>query len=288
MRVHKANELNIIVTKEGYIDYNAKLSFKDAANGIDLTILKATKLNLIKKKGVLTIGVSKNHLRQYRSYVYYPHLSVDIEIWQFIASSLGVKLDVKFYKDTELVTALKNKEVDLILSNEQFIKNSDLLIGMSYYDTSQVACIKVENTSVKMIKDLAGKKIGVARDSQAGIEAVKSIKGIPVFYDTYSAPICIDLKPFQPITAPIKIDKPINVEIDASLFDKFVTEYNGIFDDQLKLLNIKSGHDNFVFASLQDDTDFVEAIKNIIKNSYQDYVSKYKEIADNCFWMYME
>jgi len=289
LRIHKTEEVDVEVTKDAYIGYKETLSFEDASNGIELTLLNATKFNLIKEKGVLTIGVSKNHLRQYMIGTGdNPDTSVDIEIWKLIATRLGVKLDVKFYKDTELVGALKNKEVDLILSNEQFIKNSSLLIGTSYYDTSQVACIKVENTSIKTVKDLEDEKLGVAEDSQTGIEAVKSIKGVPVFYDTYSAAMLIDLRPFKPRTIPIRIDKPIKAEVDASLFDKFVAEYNGIFTDQYRLLDIKANHDNFVFASLSEDTDFVEKINNILKASYQYDINQYRDIADSCFWMYME
>jgi ABC-type amino acid transport substrate-binding protein len=296
LRIHKAKEVNVEVTKDVYISYKETISFEDAPNGIELMLLKATKLNLIKKKGVLTIGVSKNHLRQYgRDPVYYPDLSVDIEIWKLIAKRLGVKLDVKFYKDTELVDALKSNSVDLILANEQFIKNSGLLIGMPYYNTSQVACIKVENTSIKTVNDLKGKKIGVAKDSQAGIEAVKSIKGIPILYDTYIWAMTIDLQPFKPIRVPTQIDKPIKAETDASLFDKFVAEYNGIFTsiygtstDRYKLIDIESNHDNFVFAGLSSDKDIVEKINNILKVSYQYDRNQYSEISDNCFWMYME
>jgi len=288
LRIHKAKELNIEVTKEGYIGYKETLSFEDASHGIELILLKATKFNLIKEKGVLTIGVSKNHLRQYGRDLYYPDLSVDIEIWKLIARRLEVKLDVKFYEDTELVDALKSKSIDLILANEQFIKNSGLLIGMPYYDTDQEACIKVENTSIKSVNDLIGKKVGVAKDSQAGIEAVKSIKGAPVFYDTYSAAMWIDLKPFEPRTVPIRIDKPINDEVDASLFDKFVAEYNRIFTDQYRLIDTKANHDNFVFASMPEDKDIVEKINNILKVSYQYDINQYRDIADNCFWMYME
>jgi len=288
LRIHKDRKLSIEITKEGYIGYKETLSFEDASHGIELILSKATKFNLIKEKGVLTIGVSKNHLRQYGRGAYYPDLSVDIEIWKLVAGRLGVKLDVKFYKDTELVDALKNKSVDLILANEQFIKNSNLLIGMPYYDTDQVACIKVENTSIKSVNDLTGKKIGVAKDSQAGIEAVKSIKGIPVLYGSYTWPMHIDLKPFEPRTVPIRIDKPIKAEIDASLFDKFVAKYNGIFTDQYRLIDIKTNHDNFVFAGLLEDKDLIEKINNILKVSYQYDTNQYRDIADNCFWMYMD
>ncbi len=295
LRIHKAKELNIEVTKEGYIGYKETLSFEDASHEIELVLLKATKFNLVKEKGVLTIGVSKNHLRQYGRGQDFPDLSVDIEIWELISRRIGIKLDVKFYEDTELVDALKNKSVDLILANEQFIKNSGLLIGMPYYDTSQVACIKVENTSIKSVKDLIDKKMGIARNSQAGFEAVEIIKGIPVLYDTYTWAMTIDLKPFKPIRVPTQIDKPIKDEIDASLFDKFVTEYNGIFTSiygtstgRYKLIDIESNYDNFVFAGLSSDKDLVEKINNILKVSYQYDINQYRDIADNCFWMYME
>jgi len=289
IRIRKNKEVEVEVSKEGYITLKQTASLKNTSNNFKLTLLRATKLNLVKEKGTLTIGVSKNHLRQYeRRGIHYPVLSVDIEIWKLIAKKIGVNLNVKFYKDAELAAALKNKEVDLILGNEQFLKNSSLLIGIPYYNTNQVACIKVENKDVKTVKDLEGKKIGVAKDSQAGIEAVKSIKGIPVFYDTYSASMLIDLKPFKPMTAPIKIDKPINAEVDASLFDKFVAEYSGEFTEQFRLLDIKSLHDNFAFACLPEDGDLVKAINNTIKNSHQNDIGKYRDITDNCFWMYME
>ncbi len=287
IRIRKDKEVEVEASKEGYITLKQTTSLKNTSNDIKLILLRATKLNLVKVKGVLTIGVSKNHLRQYeRRGIHYPILSVDIEMWKLIAKKIGVNLDVKFYKDGKL--ALKNKEVDLILGNEQFLKNSSLLVGMPYYNTSQVACIKAENKNVKTVNDLEGKKIGVAKDSQAGIETVKSIKGIPVFYDTYSASMLIDLKPFKPMTAPIMIDKPINAEVDASLFDKFVVEYSGEFTEQFRSLDIKSPHDNFVFVCLLGDGDFVDTINNTIKSSHQNDISKYRDIADNCFWMYVE
>jgi len=289
LRIHKATELNIEVTKDGYIGYKETVSFKDVSHVVELTLLNATKFNLIKEKGVLTVGVSKNHLRQYKIGIGdNPGLLVDIEIWELLARRLGVKLNVKFYKDTELVDALKSNNVDLILSNEQFIKNSGLLIGMPYYDTDQVACIKVENTLIKSVNDLRGKKIGVAKDSQAGIEAVKSIKGIPVFYDTCLSAMFIDLKPFEPRTVPIRIDKPIKDEIDAALFDKFVAKYSGEFTDQYKLIDIKSSHDDFVFAGLSSDKDLIEKINNIIKDSQQYDKIQYLGIVDGCFCMYAD
>jgi len=289
LRIRKAKEANVEVTKDGYIGYKETLSFEDASHEIEMILLKATKFNLVKEKGVLTIGVSENHLRQYeRGTNDNPDLSVDIGIWELISRRIGVKLDVKFYKKEELVNALKNKEVNLILSNEQFIKNSDLLIGMPYYDTSQVACIKVENILIKSVKDLIDKKIGIARNSQAGFEAVKSIKGIPVFYDTCLSAMFIDLKPFKPMRVPTRIDKPIKDEIDAALFDKFVTKYSGQFTDQYKLIDIEASHDNFVFAGLPDDKETVEKINNIIEDSQQYDKIQYLGIVDSCFCMYMD
>jgi|GEM_PF-6110154 len=287
LRIHKTKEADIEVTKDAYISLKETLSFEDASNGIELTLLNATKFNLIKEKGVLTIGVSKNHLRQYGRGQDTPDISVDIEIWKLIATRLGVKLNVKFYKDTELVNALKSNSVDLILANVQFLKGSDLLIGMPYYDTSQVACIKVENTSIKTVNDLIGKKIGVAKDSQAGIEAVKSIKGIPVFYDTCLSAIFIDLKPFKPIRI-YQIDKPIKAEIDASFFDKFITKYSSQFTDQYELIDIESSHDNFIFAALISDKDIVEKINNTLIDSYYTDKIQYRDIIDSCFCMYMD
>jgi ABC-type amino acid transport substrate-binding protein len=288
LRIHKNIKLNIEATKDGYINYSKTLLFKDISPGLELTLLRATKLNLIKKKGVLTIGVSKNHLRQYERDRCYPDSSIDIEIWKLISRRIGVKLNVKFYKDTELVNALKNKSADLILANEQFIKNSGLLIGIPYYPTDQVACIKVKNTSIKSANDLMNKKIGVAKDSQAGIEAVKSIKGVPVLYDSYTWAMYVDLKPFEPIKVPIRINKPIKAEIDAFLLDKFVAEYSEISKDQYKLIDIKANHDDFVFAGLLSDKDLIEKINNIIKDSKQYDKIQYSEIVDNCFWMYMD
>jgi ABC-type amino acid transport substrate-binding protein len=289
LRIRKGKEVNVEVTKDGYIGYKETLSFEDASHGIEMILLKATKFNLVKEKGVLTIGVSENHLRQYeRGTNDNSDLSVDIEIWELISRRIGIKLDVKFYKEEELVNALKNKEVNLILSNEQFIKNSDLLIGMPYYDTSQVACIKVENILIKSVKDLIDKKIGIARNSQAGFEAVKSIKGIPVFYDTCLSAMFIDLKPFKSMRVPARIDKPIKDEIDAALFDKFVTKYSEQFTDQYKLIDIEAVHDNFVFAGLADDKETVEKINNIIEDSQQYDKIQYRGIVDSCFCMYMD
>jgi ABC-type amino acid transport substrate-binding protein len=288
LRIHKTKVVDIEITKDAYLSYKETLSFEDASNGIELTLLSATKFNLMKEKGVLTIGVSKNNLRQYAIGTGdNPDTSVDIEIWKLIATRLGVKLDVKFYKDTELVNALKSNSVDIILANVQFLKGSDLLIGMPYYDTSQVACIKVENTSIKTVNDLIGKKIGVAKDSQAGIEAVKSIKGIPVFYDRCLSAIFIDLKPFKPIGI-YQIYKPIKAEIDASFFDKFITKYSSQFTDQYKLIDIESSHDNFAFAGLPDDKETVEKINNIIEDSQQYDKIQYRGIVDSCFCMYMD
>ncbi len=123
IRIRKDKEVEVEASKEGYITLKQTTSSKNTSNDLKLILLRATKLNLVKEKGVLTIGVSKNCLRQYeRRGIHYPVLSVDIEIWKLIAEKIGVNLDVKFYKDGELAAALKNKEVDLILGNEQFLK----------------------------------------------------------------------------------------------------------------------------------------------------------------------
>ena len=89
-------------------------------------------------------------------------VGIDAEIAQAIADKLGMKLEIKDMEFESLVPAVKAKSIDLALAgmtvNEE--RKQSVNFSDSYSTGVQVVIVK-ENSEIKTVDDLKGKKIGV-------------------------------------------------------------------------------------------------------------------------------
>lgn len=123
----------------------------------------------IKSKGKLVIGMSAD----YPPYEFHKQIDgkdqiigMDISIAQDIAKDLGVELQIKDMDFEGLLVALQSNKVDMVISgmtpNAERKENADF--SDIYYTAKQGFIMREgEETAVKSIEDLKGKKIGVQK-----------------------------------------------------------------------------------------------------------------------------
>ncbi|MGV8982051.1 transporter substrate-binding domain-containing protein [Clostridium sp.] len=130
---------------------------------------KISKTAAIKEKGTIVIGTSAD----YPPYEFHKSIDgkdtivgFDIEIAKEVAKDLGVKLEIKDMKFDGLLAALETGNIDFVAAGmtptEDRKKNVDF--SKTYYTAVQCVVIRSEDDStIKSLKDLANKKIGVQK-----------------------------------------------------------------------------------------------------------------------------
>lgn len=171
----------------------------------------------IKSKGKLVIGTSAD----YPPYEFHKEIDgkdqivgFDIDIAKQIATDLGVELEVKDMDFDGLLVALQANKVDMVFAGmtptDERKENADFS-DIYYTATHRFILRSGDETSIKSIEDLKGKKIGVQKGSiqegiaQANFDAA-NIKSLAKVTD-----LVLDLK---------------NNKVDAILVEAPVAEIN--------------------------------------------------------------
>lgn len=171
----------------------------------------------IKSKGKLVVGTSAD----YPPYEFHKEIDgkdeivgFDISIAKQVAADLGVELEVKDMDFDGLLVALQANKVDMVFAgmtpNKERKENADFS-DIYYTATHRFILRSGEETSIKSMDDLKGKKIGVQKGSiqekiaQANFDA-ENIKSLAKVTD-----LVLDLK---------------NNKVDAILVEAPVAEIN--------------------------------------------------------------
>ncbi|MDQ1914047.1 transporter substrate-binding domain-containing protein [Paenibacillus sp. GD4] len=139
-------------------------------------------VNTFKNKGKIVIGTSA----EYPPYEFYKIINgkasiigSDIKIANRIARELGVSLEIKDMKFGELINALKNDEVDMVIASMSPTEERKKVVDFSnlYYVARQAIVVRAEERVKYMgLKDLSGTKISVQGESTQEYLVRKQLK----------------------------------------------------------------------------------------------------------------
>ncbi len=103
----------------------------------------------------------------------------DMELARAISKKMGRELEIKDMAFDGLIPALQSKKIDFIAAGMTATdeRRKNVNFTASYYESSQVIIVNVENNEIKGVKDLEGKKVGVQLGTTGDTEAQK-IKGV--------------------------------------------------------------------------------------------------------------
>ncbi len=119
----------------------------------------------IKDKGTLVVGIDA----PFGMMEFYDEsgnlVGVDIDVAKEIASAIGVDLEHKNMPFDELFDAVKNKEVDVIISTVTITpeRQETMLFSIPYFDGGNVVVAGSEYRNMKLPEDLRDKKVGVLK-----------------------------------------------------------------------------------------------------------------------------
>lgn len=113
------------------------------------------------KEGVLTMATNA-YFQPYEFYEGEKIVGIDVEIAEEIAKKLGLKLEISDMAFDSIITAVSEGSADLGLAgmtvDEKRLKSVDF--SVSYANGVQVVIVK-EDSAIKTVDDVAGKKVGV-------------------------------------------------------------------------------------------------------------------------------
>ena len=173
----------------------------------------------------LTVGSSAT----YRPFAYESPtkeiVGYDVDIIKAVAEKAGLQIKIINTPWTGIFAALNNGDVDLVISgvtiNDKRKQSYDFT--MPYFEARQLIAVNKDST-VKSLKDLAGKKVGVVTGSTADDTTSKEFgKTNP------------DIKRFE--STPVVISELANGGIDAAIGDNGVVAFRIQEHKQLKVVN---------------------------------------------------
>ena len=149
----------------------------------------------------------------------------DVDIIKAVAQKAGVLIKIVNTPWTGIFAALNNGDVDLIISgvtiNDKRKQSYDFTAP--YFEARQLIAVP-KDSSIKNLKDLAGKKIGVVNGSTGDDIASRQ------FGKTNS-----DIRRFE--STPVVISELVNNGLDAAIGDNGVISFRAQDHKQLKTVN---------------------------------------------------
>ena len=149
----------------------------------------------------------------------------DVDIIKAVAQKAGVPIKIVNTPWTGIFAALNNGDVDLIISgvtiNDKRKQSYDFTAP--YFEARQLIAVP-KDSSVKTLKDLAGKKVGVVNGSTGDDIASRQ------FGKTNS-----DIRRFE--STPVVISELVNNGLDAAIGDNGVISFRAQDHKQLKTVN---------------------------------------------------
>ena len=152
-------------------------------------------------------------------------IGYDVDIIKAVAQKAGVPIKIVNTPWTGIFAALNNGDVDLIISgvtiNDKRKQSYDFTAP--YFEARQLIAVP-KDSSIKNLKDLAGKKIGVVNGSTGDDIASRQ------FGKTNS-----DIRRFE--STPVVISELVNNGLDAAIGDNGVISFRAQDHKQLKTVN---------------------------------------------------
>lgn len=195
-------------------------------------------------------------------------VGVDMEIAQLIADKLGVKLKIDNMSFDSVLAAVPSGKADLGIAALSTNAEREKVMDFSdtYFSSTVMMVVGINNDTIKSKDDLAGKKIGVQTGTIADSVA-SEIEGAEVVRMNKDADSIQDL---------------INGKLDVCLIDQhpasvFVEQNK----DKIKLLEEKLTDDQYAIAAKEGNKELLKVVNEVIKEmkesgTYDKILEKYK------------
>lgn len=183
-------------------------------------------------------------------------VGIDAEIAQAIADKLGMKLEIKDMEFESLVPAVKAKSIDLALAGMTVTDERKQSVNFSdSYSTGVQVVIVKENSEIKTVDDLKGKKIGV----QAGTTG-----------DSY----CTDdfgqenVKQFS--NGSLAVAALANGQVDCVVIDNEPAKNYVAANSGLKILDTEYVTEDYAIAISKDNDELLKKVNDALKELKDD------------------
>lgn len=215
-----------------------------------------TALELIKQKGVITIGTSNDVPFAYME----PNTSklkgIDAEFIMWMAEKMGVKVEVYVTEFSTLIPALMAKKFDIITDAMYVTDKRKEQINFTdpWYKEGEGLVVLKDDNAIKSIADLKGKMIG-AQTGTVFLDFAKTLGAKEVKVYDSQATALLDLN---------------NKRIDAVITDSATSAYAIGKDPTLKLKLVSPYEANFagtIGAGIRkEDTDLLNEVNRLLKD----------------------
>ena len=183
-------------------------------------------------------------------------VGIDAEIAQAIADKLGMKLEIKDMEFDSLIPAVKSKSIDLVLAgmtvNEE--RKQSVNFSDSYSTGVQVVIVK-ENSEIKTVDDLKGKKIGV----QAGTTG-----------DAYCSNDFGEENIKQFSNGSLAVAALANGQVDCVVIDNEPAKNYVAANSGLKILDTEYVTEDYAIAISKDNDDLLKKVNDALKELKDD------------------
>ncbi|KRM06069.1 MAG: transporter substrate-binding domain-containing protein [Liquorilactobacillus ghanensis] len=170
------------------------------AAGCSNSSSKTNEVKKIQNRGTLVIGTSADFAPFEFPVVQNGQKKIigyDILLAQKIAKNLGVKLKIENVEFSSLISELKDKKVDMIISGLSVTKQRKKSISFSepYYTTKNVLLVrKADKNKYDSLNQLAKKNIGVQQGSTQQAVAKKKLKKSNLVVESVVTSLATELK----------------------------------------------------------------------------------------------
>lgn len=229
-------------------------------------------------RGTLVIGTSIGYLPFEMIDTNGNYVGYNIDTAEAMADSMGVKLEIKQYEFSQLISALQSGEIDIIISGMTI--RGDRALGVSfsnpYFSIRQALMVPVSDTVTKSYEELdtAGKKIAVCQGSTGALLAKEIFENADIV-DYDSGPSAA-LAVYQNLADALLYD---DVGIEMFVLQQ-QDKVRGVYDERLSL-------ENLGFAVRYRDSAAVDWLNSFLygyKNSPAEMES-YEKWFENIDWI---
>lgn len=183
-------------------------------------------------------------------------VGIDAEIAQAIADKLGMKLEIKDMEFESLAPAVKAKSIDLALAGMTVTDERKQSVNFSdSYSTGVQVVIVKENSEIKTVDDLKGKKIGV----QAGTTG-----------DAYCSNDFGEENVKQFSNGSLAVAALANGQVDCVVIDNEPAKNYVAANSGLKILDTEYVTEDYAIAISKDNDDLLKKVNDALKELKDD------------------
>lgn len=210
----------------------------------------ANRLSFIRSYGLIKVGVSPEYVPFEYKNEKGEIVGFDVDIAKKLAEALHADLKIKEYKWSDLILALKNGEIDIIISGMTRTLDRALDVNFTdpYFQTGQVVVVNEKYKDLehcdKLCDALDKKEIKVA--------VVKKTTGEETARKKLSNVTFVVFKGEAEASSALITDK-----VDAFVFDKPFADFLVIQNPKLNILTEQLSYEYYSFAIAKGDPDFL-------------------------------